>query len=215
MKKLIRGCLRAVFFISYPILIILLIVCATVLFIKVRELNAVNNTFNEATSQLNQDNQNKQFTIEDLKQEFNKLNEQVATLTAENDKLKKAQTEGTSTISGKIFPVVSAGVGFSQYQRVCAESTKNTSLQFCVTVSGLDQSFTLNVPAGAYQVYAELFPKPADQELADLKAYYTEYIKCVAEKSAADCDQTKLTNPVSVEVAAGATISNINPIDWK
>lgn len=221
MKKALGTLFKIFFYLSYPILIIALIVSVTLLVLKVRELDQVNNTFVEATSELNAENEDKQITIEDLKSEFTNLTNQVATLRAENTELKSSlesmQLEGYGTVNGKIFPVVTPnGSSFSQYQKVCAELVSNPNIQTCRTVSALQQNFSLSLPVGNYKVFAEIFPAPADDSpLAGKKTYYTEYIKCAQEKSAEECNQNKLTKAVVVEVKSGATLNNIDPIDWR
>lgn len=220
MKKFLRNLLKLFMLVSYPILLIALVVAITLFFIRSRELSNLNNTFSQAQDQLNQENQNKQVTIADLRSEFETLTKQVSDLRTENaslkDSLQKMQVNGYATISGKILPFVSGGVAdFSQYQMVCAESTTNSSVQVCRTVSALEQAFTLGVPAGTYHISAQIFPTPkSDSPLAGFKAYYTAYIKCVRLQPADKCaDQAK--TPVDLTLKAGDSLSNIDPIDWQ
>jgi hypothetical protein len=220
MKRIGRTFLKLFFYLSYPILIVALIVSLVLLVVKTQELNKVNDTFIQASTELNEENQSKQITIEDLKQEFTNLNDEVAALRSENadlkDSLSQLQLEGYGTISGKIFPVVTtSGTGFSQYQRVCAQSVDNTNIQTCRTVSAIQPTYTLSLPVGTYNVYAELHPQPApDSPLSGTKTYYTQYVKCVQETNEG-CDATKQNTPVVLEIGAGDTINNVDPIDWR
>ncbi len=221
MKKLIRRLGKLFLIVSYPILLIALLVAVTLFIIRTRQLDSVNNTFAQAQQQLNIDNQNKQLTITDLTSEFQDLTTQVGSLRAENaslkDSLSKLQVTGYATISGKILPFVSGGsTDFSQYQMVCAESTDNSSVQICRTVSAIEQTFTLSVPAGNYQVTAQIFPTPAaGSALAGFKGYYTDYVKCVHEQSADKCNEAQQNKPVALTVKAGDNLINVDPIDWQ
>lgn len=203
------------------ILAIALIASLVLLFLRTRELNGLKDTFAQATDQLNQANESKQITIADLKQEFDNLNKENSDLKLENtalkDQVSSLQQTGYGDINGKILPFVTNGVSdFSQFQLVCAESTANSNLQYCRTVSAIDQTFVLSVPAGSYKVYAQLFPTPAaGSALAGTKGYYTEYIKCVRESGSSKCDANKLKKPVNLTVKAGDSLKGIDPIDWQ
>lgn len=212
-KKLIR-------FIGL-ILLVVVAIASTVAFVVTRlELNKLNQTYADATSELNKDNENKQVRIEDLRTGFTQLTAEVSKLKTENESLKaelnKMQTVGFGEISGKIIPFVTTGVGdFSQYQRVCAEQKQDRNSQYCRSVSALDQEFSFSLPAGEYYVYAELFPQPAaDSPLYQTKAYYTTYVQCVLTKSTTEC-QTAESKPLEIKVTAGDRLKDINPIDWR
>lgn len=220
MKQLLRKIGKFLLYVTYPILIVALIIVGTLLVLKAREVDSLNNTFAEATRELNDENQDRQLTIDNLKSQFQELTTKVASLNIENAALKSTvqqmQKDGYGTVTGKIFPVVTtAGSSFSQYQRVCAELISNKNIQTCRTVSAIQQTYSLTLPVGAYHVYAEVYPQPAaGQTLAGLKAYYTEYIKCAQGGETANCDAQK-RDAIAVEVKAGATTGNIDPIDWK
>lgn len=190
------------------------------LFLRTRELNSLKDSFTQATQQLNADNEDKQIRIEDLKTGFEELTSEVSALKEENTSLKQQvselQSKGFGEIRGRIIPFVTTGVSdFSQYQRVCAELVTNKNSQYCRTVSALDQGFSFSVPAGKYNIYAELFPAAAPSSpFAGLKAYYSEYIKCVKEQGIEKCDANAKT-PVVIEVKAGSRTDNIDPIDWR
>jgi hypothetical protein len=221
MKKFLRRLARLFLIISYPVLLVALIISLTLFIVRTKELNDLNNTFAQAQGQLNTENENKQVTITDLQQEFKEMTNELSSLRSENASLKSSleqlQITGYGTISGKILAFVSSGTAdFSQYQMVCAESTANTSIQICRTVSAIDQSFTLSVPVGTYKVTAQLYPAPkADSSLASFKGYYSQYVKCVREQGADKCNQAEQTKPVEVVVKAGNSLTNIDPIDWQ
>lgn len=220
MKKLIRMFFKFLFYLSYPILITALIVVGTLYFVKARDFNQLSSTYDEARSALNQENENKQITIDDLRTEFTNLTNEVKSLRDENRLLEQQildlKITGYGTITGKIFPFITSGSqSFRQYQRVCAELVSNTNLQFCRTVSAIDQEFSLSVPAGDYTVYAEVFPNPeANEAFAGYKAYYTEYIKCLQSTTNDTCDSSK-SNPSIIEVTAGEIINGTNPVNWE
>lgn len=219
MSKLRSRIFKFFIYFTYPLIILGVIALGALLFLENRKYNQLQDTYNSARESLNKDNQSKQITIDDLKSEFQELSAKVTTLTKENESLKaelgNPSFEGQGTITGKIFPFITAdNENFIQYQRVCAESVTNTSIQICRTVSTIQQSYSLIVPQGTYQVYAELFPAPKpNSPYAGKKAYYTEFIACVQQEAEDKCDAKK-NSAVKVEVKTGQTISNIDPISW-
>ena len=221
MKKLLRKLGKLFLIVSYPVLVIALIAALVLFFMRTRELNDLNNTFSQAQTELNKDNTTKQLTITDLTTQFQDLTKQVSDLRSENaslkDSLEKMQINGYGTISGKILPFVSgSSTDFSQYQMVCAESTTNTSVQLCRTVSAVEQTYTLSVPVGTYHISAVIFPTPkADSPLTGLKAYFTAYVKCIHEQTPDKCNQATQTKPVDVTVKAGDSVINADPIAWQ
>lgn len=220
MKNFKARAVKTLSILAIFVLITALVAALVMLFLRTRELNSLKDSFNEATGQLNQDNEDKQIRIEDLKTGFEELTSEVSKLKQENTYLRQQvselQSKGFGEIRGRIIPFVTTGVSdFSQYQRVCAEATNNKNSQYCRTVSALDQGFGFSVPAGNYNIYAELFPAAApDSPFAGLKAYYSEYIKCVKEQGVEKCD-ANAKDPVTVEVKAGSRTDNIDPIDWR
>jgi FtsZ-binding cell division protein ZapB len=218
MKNILGRIGKLFIFFTYPILIVALIICITLLVIKVRELDNLNATFAEATKELNSENQDRQLTIEELKNQYTELTSQVAKLNAENTALKQTiermQVEGSGSVTGRISTVLTAdGKGISQYQRVCAELVSNTNIQVCRTVPALQQNYTLNLPVGNYRVYAEVFPTPTTG--TNIKAYYTEYARCLQGDNQTSCNADRQKAPVVVEIKAGTTVNNIDPIDWR
>jgi hypothetical protein len=209
-------------YITYPLVIFGLVVLGTLLYVENRKYNELSATFDQARESLNKANTDKQITIEDLSAEFKSQTDTIANLRRENEDLKtqvsKLQQEGVATISGRILPFISSNnTNFAQFQRVCAESTANANVQYCRTVSAIQQTFDLYVEPGNYHVYAEIFPQPKDTNasLFGVKTYFTEYVKCVQDKNASECSQDKLTKPVIVAAPAGSINQNINPIDWR
>lgn len=218
MKKLFGRFFRLFLFITYPIILIGLIVAIVFAVIQTRELDSLNATFREATADINEENENKGVTIENLRQQFNELNNEVTKLKAENTQLKvsldRMQLEGNGTITGKLVPVITANnTGISQYQRVCAESTTNSNIQVCRTVATIQQGYSLSLPVGTYKVYAEVYP--VAEETSKLKAYYTEYANCLQSADTSKCNAEAQNKPVNIEVKAGNTLGNVDPIDWR
>ena len=107
------------------------------------------------------------------------------------------------TIEGSMsFP----GEGIPDYIEVCAEnqSTKEvlcTSKRLNNPKYSYGIGYMLDVPAGAYYVYA-LDPNK------NYKAYYSEFVTCGLS---IDCSSHEL---ILVEVKAGETISEVDPQDW-
>lgn len=188
------------------------------LVLKSREVDSLNATFQQATAEINEQNQNRGVTIESLKQQFNELNSEVTRLKNENAQLKQSldrmQVEGSGAISGKLVPVITAdNNGISQYQRVCAESISNPNIQVCRTVAALQQGYALTLPVGTYKVYAEIYPQVEVNK--NLRAYYSEFANCLQGADTSKCDSVKQNKPVQIEIKAGVTVGNIDPIDWR
>jgi cell division protein FtsL len=221
MKSIFRAIGKFLFYMTYPLILIALVVSLVFNYMQLQEINKINETFKQAQTQLNAENQDKTVTIDDLRQEFTNLNDRIKALDSENARLKQEvallQDKGQGAVSGKIFPVVAnSQQGFSQYQQVCASLASNSKIQYCRTVSALEQNYSLSLPAGEYQVYAQLFPQPnADSSLFGAKAYYSEYVACVQSKDASRCDEKRLTAPRAVTVKVGETTLNVDPIDWR
>lgn len=218
MKKLFGRFFRLFLYITYPVIVVGLIVAVVFAVVQTRELDSLNATFREATADINEENENKGVTIENLRQQFNDLNSEVTKLKAENTQLKasldRMQLEGNGTITGKLVPVITGSTtGISQYQRICAESTTNSNIQVCRTVATIQQGYSLSLPVGTYKVYAEVYP--ATEETAKLKAYYTEFANCLQGSDTSKCSAAEQNKPVNIEVKAGNTLGNVDPIDWR
>lgn len=218
MKNLLGKAFRVFIYATYPLLVIAIVALVVLLVIRSRELDSLNATFQQATTELNQETQNRELTIENLKQEFNLLNSQVATLRAENNQLRQGlermQIDGYGAITGKLVPVITGGSdGLSQYQQVCAESVQNPNVKVCRTIAAIQQGYVLNVPVGVYRVYSEIYPNT--ETTTKLRAYFTEFAQCVQTGDAARCKSSEQNKPVSIEVKAGSTINNVDPVDWR
>ena len=216
MKKLAKGCLRIFAIALYPILLVGLIAFAVLFFVRNNEPNQIKDQFRQAQDNLNQNSQESQITISNLQESFNDLNKEISQLKAENEELKvdaeAVKAQGYGQIKGSTVPFIIGDSTFSQYQLVCAENVLNKNLQYCRTVPAIDKDFTLLVPAGTYQVFARVVG--SDSKLSEAKAYYTEYIKCVREKSSANCETTLSGKNIQVVIASGQTLTSIDPIDW-
>jgi hypothetical protein len=199
-----------------------IVALATLLFLENRKVNTLNQTFEDARVSLNKENVDQQITIQDLTEEFQAQSAKIAELTQQNETLRnqlaKLEEDGLATISGKILPFITTGSSnFTQFQRVCAEAVTNKNVQYCRTVSAVQQTYDLYVEPGTYNVYAEIFPQPQNPEspVYGVKTYFTEYVQCVAQKATSECNQQKLTKPVVVTITSGQNLENINPIDWR
>lgn len=218
-KNFFKRLLKVGFYLTYIILIVAVIVLGILSFTKTRELDSVNRLYTDAQGNLNKSDDEKTLTIENLQTSYQELNDEVNRLKSENSELKsvveKKKAEGYGEINGKVFPFIVGDSSFSQYQYVCAENSQNKSLQHCVTVSAIDQNFKIILPAGKYTVSARILAKDSTNPIATHKAIYSEYVKCVDEKSAAECNTAELsTKPVVIEVKDGSILNEINPVDW-
>jgi hypothetical protein len=185
---------------------------------KSNDLNAVNQTYRDAQANLNSENQESQITIDNLEKSFSDLNDEVERLRRENEMLENDAEEqtkkGFGEIRGEVLPFIVGDSSFSQYQLVCAENITNKNLQYCVTVSALDRNYAIVLPEGKYEVNSRIVTQDPKLVLANYKAYYTEYIKCVREKGQSECDRSQLSKAIQIEVKANQIVNNINPIDW-
>lgn len=215
MKSFLKkaGRVALVFFIL--ILIGVAVAFGIAYFLKNRELNNIYAEYNQATQNLNQSDKQNQITIGNLQDSYKELNLKIEDLTKENDDLKKkTAVEGFGTLKGSILPFLAGDSNFGQYQQVCAINLDNSSLTYCVTVSGMDPKFTLVVPAAKYAVSAKIVNKNGEGTVEGYKANFTEYVQCVAKSGVASCDKTKLTKKVQLDIKAGETTENVNPTDW-
>jgi len=108
----------------------------------------------------------------------------------------------TATISGSLsFPSETIPP-----MSVCAENLE-TSEEICTSERIEDERFTfrvgykLTVPPGSYHVYASI---PNDS----YRAYYNQFVVCGLS---IDCPSHQ---PITVNVAAGETVTGIDPQDW-
>jgi hypothetical protein len=99
--------------------------------------------------------------------------------------------------------------------RVCAENLA-THQRYCTARHLKGRQYTykvgykLQVPPGAYQVYAYL-PDPAKYGAGfprNYRAYYSEFVKC---GMSVEC---KNHAPLVVRVTSGKTVRGVDPMDW-
>lgn len=94
---------------------------------------------------------------------------------------------------------------------ICAKE-KKTKEEFCTTEqieSGEFEygfGYELEVPAGSYEVYAQVLKE--DGKTEKFKAYYSKFVPCGMTK---DC---KSHSPITVKVKGGEIKSDISPMDW-
>lgn len=112
-------------------------------------------------------------------------------------------------ISGKVgYPSESAPP-----QMICALSTTNASAKFCADHPGGNGSaltYQLSVPAGSYTVYASL-KAPMGDFKTTYKAYYDKFVTCGTKS---DCAMGLHSQNEVVTVAAGGTVTGVDPTDW-
>jgi predicted Holliday junction resolvase-like endonuclease len=185
--------------------------------VRTREVSRLKNLYKTAESNLNEDLEENQTTIESLEKSFQNMkneNESLKKQVSEyEEELKKQEIEGFGKINGEILPFIVGDENFNQYQVVCAESVNNNKVRFCLTVQASKKQFSLNVPKGSYYVFATI--DTTNETLKGYKAYYTEYIKCTEEKDPSECNVADLTAPVEIKIEASRTVGNVDPIDWK
>ncbi len=90
--------------------------------------------------------------------------------------------------------------------KACAENIKTTVIICSPTLeeTGLTNTFTLEIPAGQYHVYAV----SGIEGQEDYRAYYTEFVTCGLLASCPSHEK------ITVEVAVGETTKDIKPHDW-
>lgn len=218
MKKFFSKAGKILLYFTFSVVLIGLVGSVAYNFYLRAQVSELNSIYQDAQQDLSQGN----VTIEDLHAEFDRLNDEVNALTAEKEELQSKidtlQIEGMGTISGEIFPLItSTEGGFNQYQRVCARQATNKNVMYCATVSATQGDFSLILSPGTYEVFAELFiHATADESAFEAKAFYSEYVKCTQEKeNDAECNAEKGTTPIEIEVKAGETLENVDPIHWQ
>ncbi|MCS7317175.1 MAG: hypothetical protein NZZ41_02480 [Candidatus Dojkabacteria bacterium] len=191
-----------------------------VLFVlRSNELDRLNIVYKEAQQSLNADKQASETTIADLKQSFVELNKQVQVLRNENDRLVQELKEIKKFEKGRITGSIIAFIPttgenkYGQFQLVCAENVTNTNVRYCVSLSAIEQHFTLDVPFGKYYVTSTLMYQ--NGTFSDKKAFYTEYVKCVQEKKTNVCDQSLSEKLVEITLDSNTKSANASPIDIK
>lgn len=118
---------------------------------------------------------------------------------------------GTPGAQGVISGNLSSPGGDIPPQVVCAELVNNTNVSACTdSPGGQSAQYRLSVPAGKYYVFARV-KDAASGTPTNYRAYFTQYIACGASPS---CSSNLHSQYVPVIVAGGATVDNINPIDW-
>ncbi len=114
-----------------------------------------------------------------------------------------AENKSTGYIEGTfIFP----SEGIPETMRACAENTENAQITCSGTLkeTGLKNTFSFEVPAGKYRVYAE----SGLEGQQNYKAYYTEFVTCGLLASCPSHEK------IIVTVGIDETVSDIMPHDW-
>ena len=104
---------------------------------------------------------------------------------------------------------------FIPEMKICAESSKSgeticTTDQIKNNKYAYGVGYRLEVPAGAYQVYAMLLNSKniGADAFENYRAYYSDFVLCGLSYG---CPSHA---PISVTVKAGEAVSKIDPIDW-
>ncbi len=218
MRKVLHFLRKLLLIGLYLFFVVTSIVLAVLLYTKTKELNDINSAYSETSVLLNNSTEESQVTIENLQSSFRELNSEVERLKNDNEQLEtelqRQIKNGYGTIKGTIFPLLVGDSTFSQYQLVCAQSTNNASLKYCVTVSAYDSNFTLVLPSGTYNLLSNIVTNSNTLDL-QYTARYTEFVKCIKEKGEANCNKDELSGKVLlVKVESGQTVNNVDPTDW-
>jgi len=142
--------------------------------------------------------------------ELDRVNAQVAT-----GARMPTPTAGAATPTPAAKGTISGNVGYpagtAPAQTVCAVSTIDTATKYCVDhAAGNALGYQLTVPAGSYTVYASLKAPQGDYKTS-YKAYYNKYVTCGAKT---DCAMGLHGQNEVVVVAAGGTVTGVDPTDW-
>ncbi len=218
MKKVFHFLRKLLLIGLYLFFVVTSVVLAVLLYTKTKELNDINSAYSETSLLLNNSTEESQVTIENLQTSFRELNSEVERLKGENaqleTELQRQIKNGYGTVKGSIFPLLVGDSTFSQYQLVCAQSTNNANLKYCVTVSAYASDYTLVLPSGSYNLMSNIVTGSNALDL-QYTARYTEFVKCIKEKGESNCNKEELSGKVLVvKVESGQTVNNVDPTDW-
>jgi hypothetical protein len=220
-KKILKFTGKVLFYISYPLLIIGVIVLG-VIYIQNRKENndaikEYRSTYEEysdaeATRKTVRNAVRDLATLIESKQ--NEINEKEEEIGELQTKIEKGQQEGYGEITGAILPFVTSQTKLNQYQMVCAETTVNTNKVYCLSVSAVQKQYSLVVPAGEYYVFAKIQGEPSTDPLFSYRAYYTKYVEC-GSTGEANCADSLSQEKIVVKVEPNSKLENVDPVDWQ
>ncbi len=129
------------------------------------------------------------------------------------------QTSPIENVVNNYYGYIEGSLGYpSDYipaMSICAQNI-NTKEEFCTyqLIEGPQYTYSigylLQVPAGTYNVYAQLIDEDTGSWLVDpYKAYYSDYVVCDA--NIFDCTSHK---PIDIIIEANYTTSKVDPQDW-
>lgn len=217
MKSLMRTFGKALFIILYPILVVVLIVLLVALIQQVNINKEAYAEYEELYTEFELQAGKKadaqqgiaqigEYT-KALKDAFDQSKDRIAEL---EDQVETEQKDGYGEVKGSILPFVTAGAGFNQYQRVCAESVANTNIQYCVSVSAIQKDYILVVPEGEYNIFATIQSDIVDSG----RAYYTKFVECTKGAEGEKCSESLSQEKIKITVESGGVVENIDPADW-
>lgn len=95
-------------------------------------------------------------------------------------------------------------------QKVCAVSLADNPSITCVTTQAGQNTYTLELAEGNYNIYASLVTAQGDFSTS-YKAYYDAFSKCGKN---VNCPASGHTQYINVAVKAGQRVSDVDPQDW-
>lgn len=203
----------------FIVLLILFIIAAIVglsgfAYLKQEEVNDLKSDKEELEAQLTLEDSEENALESELEQENLDLKDELERVKAENKDLSSKIDSKKGTISGRVSPVVLQNLGLSKYQLVCAINTANKNIQYCQTVSTVEGSYSLIVPAGTYNVRASAINSDNQEVATGFNAFYTEYVVCIQNNDVDSCSTDLSSKNAGVEVRAGSKVEKIDPVDW-
>jgi hypothetical protein len=220
-KKILRFIGKVLFYISYPLLIVGVVVLSVIYLQNRKENKDAIKEYESGYEQYSESEATRKTVknavrdlvslIESKQNEINDKEEEIGEL---QSKIEKGQAEGYGEITGAILPFVTSQTKLNQYQMVCAESTTNQNKMYCVSVSAVQKQYSLIVPNGEYHVFARIQGEPSSDPLFMYKAYFTKYVECGANGEG-NCAESLSAEKVLVKVDSSAKLENVDPIDWQ
>jgi len=202
----------------YILLLAIIVVSIGFNFYQYNEVSRLNQIYSITQANLNQNVVDKEFTIQNLQESFDKLNKEVESLRVENielnSDLKNLKSLRFGTLSGSVVGFIGENGIQNQSQLVCAQSIKNIMISYCTTTSTIGKNYLISLPAGSYYVFAKLFD--GQNTIGEKQGWFTEYVQCYKKNnSESKCERNEVSKkPYPIEIKPGEVIENIDPVDW-